>query len=288
MARPVPVGGWPQSQGGRQGASDPAKEENAGNQDNTVIWGDDINNTNNNDTGGGTGDNDWDKSGAGGDTNNNDNQGNSTWDGNGDQNQNQSGDSTWENNGQQATNDAPNNWDSENNNQNDWNNNTGGDQFDQNNQAQAAAWEYSSTNAANNQQSANGWLGGSDKTQAQSNNLLSGAQQSNGPAPLSGTRQSRPLYGPYGAYYSVRTATTDLDDEAQAEEEPPYDVPETVAQQTGTTHQVQPGKGYLYLHKRASPEYIDTTDEPYARFVFKYRTRGESAPRFHDGYRDYL
>ena len=95
------------------------------------------------------------------------------------------------------------------------------------------------------------------------------------PTPPQASRTTRPLYGPYGAYYSTNLhAGTALSPTAEAEEEPPFDVPEMIAVDRGTTHQVQPGKGYLYVHKRASPEYLDAIEEPYARFVFKYRTKG--------------
>jgi len=85
--------------------------------------------------------------------------------------------------------------------------------------------------------------------------------------------QGRPLYGPHGPYYGTVHGSTDRGLQADAGEEPPYDVPEDMP----TTHQVKPGEGYVYVHKRRSPEYLDTLEEPYARFVFKYRTKGESS-----------
>ena len=39
------------------------------------------------------------------------------------------------------------------------------------------------------------------------------------------------------------------------------------------TKQVQPGPGYMYVKKRCAPTYIDSFEEPYAKFVFKYRTK---------------
>ena len=296
MAQQIPVGCLPHGQGGRQGSLDSAREENnensiSANQGNAVTWSEDINNAGsnagnkNNGDGWCKKDDAWASSGDGGqqsgNVNNNNNQGDDSWANSGGQNQDQSGDSTWENSGQPAGDDTNkgNNWENNNSNNaqinevpNDWDNNASQDQPDQNNQQHDGAWDNKSNNANNNQNN-NGWLVSGNNNQAQSTNW---PQQPTGTSPVVGARQSRPLYGPYGAYYSVRTATTDLDDQAQEEEEPPYDVPEPVAQETRTTYQVQPGKGYLYLHKRASPEYLDSIDEPYARFVFKYRTKGES------------
>jgi hypothetical protein len=90
----------------------------------------------------------------------------------------------------------------------------------------------------------------------------------------------RHLYGPHGPYYHQSHGPY-LDPPHVSEdgalhpvvgEEPPYDVPADMP----TTHQVKPGAGFMYAHKRRSPEYVDTLEEPYARFVFKYRTKGES------------
>jgi hypothetical protein len=85
--------------------------------------------------------------------------------------------------------------------------------------------------------------------------------------------QPRHLYGPYGPYFGTFNASVDGELLADAAEEPPYDVPPGMP----TTHQVKAGQGYMYAHKRRSPEYLDTLEEPYARFVFKYRTKGESS-----------
>lgn len=82
----------------------------------------------------------------------------------------------------------------------------------------------------------------------------------------------RDLYGPFGPYYSTRT--TDADDpRPDVEEEPRYDVPFKFAQTYGSTKQVQPGPGYRYYKKSQKPKYLDDLSQPYARFVFKYRTK---------------
>lgn len=83
--------------------------------------------------------------------------------------------------------------------------------------------------------------------------------------------QVRSLYGPHGQYYGHPNVSVNYNLQPDAGEEPPYDVPADMP----TTHQVKPGEGYVYVHKRRSPEYLDTLEEPYAKFVFKYRTKGE-------------
>ncbi len=60
------------------------------------------------------------------------------------------------------------------------------------------------------------------------------------------------------------------------DEEPLYSVPEDVAAQKKASHQVQPGPGALYVHKVHTPRYMDSMEEPYAVFVFKYRSKGSS------------
>ena len=55
------------------------------------------------------------------------------------------------------------------------------------------------------------------------------------------------------------------------EEEPVYTIPSTLASQHNLTHQVRPMRGSAYSHRLSSPKYMDTHDDPYAVFVFKYR-----------------
>jgi len=58
------------------------------------------------------------------------------------------------------------------------------------------------------------------------------------------------------------------------DEDPLYSVPEEIATKKQTSHQVQPGPGAMYAHKVHSPRYMDSMEEPYAVFVFKYRSKG--------------
>ncbi|KAI1917135.1 hypothetical protein LOZ61_000652 [Ophidiomyces ophidiicola] len=50
-----------------------------------------------------------------------------------------------------------------------------------------------------------------------------------------------------------------------------YTVPESVVKEKSLSHQVQVGRAEGYLHKMRAPWYLDTMEEPYAKFVFKYR-----------------
>jgi hypothetical protein len=119
-----------------------------------------------------------------------------------------------------------------------------------------------------------------DGTQSWGNSMSNANLQ--GPAPSNNTSATagqklyplrpvadRPLYGPHGVYYDAHL-TSSRATQPVVGEDAPYDVPAD----TSTTHQVKPGEGYMYAHKRHSPDYIDTLEDPYARFVFKYRTKG--------------
>lgn len=63
---------------------------------------------------------------------------------------------------------------------------------------------------------------------------------------------------------------------AFASVEPLCKVPSEVAQRNNTTHQVHVGQSIPYAHRKASPKYLDSHDDPYAVFVFQYRSRGKS------------
>ncbi len=245
---------------------------------------------------------------AGGQPNDNNSQG---WEG-GDTNQAQAGDSGWNNNdtGGCSTNnwnnsgaqtEAPtNDWNQPSNNTGQFNNPDYGSNDNTNNTNEVQEpWNKDTNDTqnqdwnANNTQSQN-W--NADNTQNQDWNANTNtstqvqdswntapataqADQPNSTSMQHGTAASlahgRPLNGPHGPYYgSFHNFDESL--RPDAGEEPPYDVPEDMS----TTHQVKTGPGFHYVHKRRSPEYLDTLEEPYARFVFKYRTRGESNSSF--------
>ena len=62
--------------------------------------------------------------------------------------------------------------------------------------------------------------------------------------------------------------------EVKAVEGPIYQVSKDVAQRHWMSHQVLLGKPAAYMHKTSKPKYIDTHENPYAVFVFHYRSRG--------------
>ena len=185
--------------------------------------------------------------------------------------------------GNEATNNQSQPGDSNSNYNNDWNDNSNP------NDKNEDGWDDNHNNDKETHQQSGGW-----ESEPQNSQIHDGGWEDrhNNPPPRpitppnanspfgrqsSGSPSHGPLYGPHGAYYTVgSSAPVEVDPEV--EEEPRYDVPKEVIERTGSSHQVQPGRGYMYAHKRATPEYIDSIDEPYARFVFKYRTKGKSGP----------
>ena len=56
--------------------------------------------------------------------------------------------------------------------------------------------------------------------------------------------------------------------------------PEEAAWRKNITHRVSSGGSRAYTHKMASPQYIDSHEDPYAVFIFKYRSKCKSfSPR---------
>jgi hypothetical protein len=266
MSYPIPAAGWPEGHRRRPMNLNPAKEESnrandSGNRTDNHGWG------NTNDNSGAAGNNGQgieNTIGNGRDQNNTNEADNDAWPDDG--NRNNSRDRQPANDDNNAT----------------WDNPIPGNRHktksgeNGNNTRNTETQGHCGGNDVKNTQVQGTWDNNANDTgrppQAQNDWTADGSQRD----PQLGPRSNRSLYGPYGAYYSSRPRTT-LSPTAEAEEEPPFDVPETIAAIKGTTHQVQLGKGYLYTHKRASPEYIDSIEEPYARFVFKYRTKGKSA-----------
>lgn len=157
----------------------------------------------------------------------------------------------------QSGNDPTGDTSNSNHNNDSWNNNdaTNNDSSWQQNDQSNDTWGNDDQNA---KKSDGGWGQDNDP---KDNSASSGAQA-----------KKRILYGPHGPYYTTEAAASTAPT-PDAEEEPRYDVPRAIAEQIGASRQVQPGRGYIYQKKRYAPEYIDTLEEPYARIVFKYRTK---------------
>jgi len=58
-------------------------------------------------------------------------------------------------------------------------------------------------------------------------------------------------------------------------EEPLTPIPNKVAKEKQISHQVRAGKGALYHHRAEKVEHMDTIENPYAVFVFEYRSLGK-------------
>ena len=72
--------------------------------------------------------------------------------------------------------------------------------------------------------------------------------------------------------------------EVEAVEGPVHQVPRDVAQRNWMSHQVLLGKPAAYMHRTSKPKYIDTHENPYAVFVFHYRSKGTCTNLRADGY----
>lgn len=176
-------------------------------------------------------------------------------------NQDNNGNSWDDQNPNNTTDTSGNNWDNSNDNSNNNNNSGEWDSNNQNNATDNNAWENTNNNETSNDQ--------------RPNDNPPDAQHSE-PDLIALANAARDLYGPHGPYYSFRALRVD-EPKPDAQEEPRYDVPKEIALARGSTKQVQPGPGYRYYKRKLESEYIDTMDNPYARFVFKYRTKGKSS-----------
>ena len=90
---------------------------------------------------------------------------------------------------------------------------------------------------------------------------------------------SQPQPKPYWSHWRNPNAAIEAEiEEDQApspeeHEEPLYSIPTEVAQRNMMSHQVRPGRPAAYTHKSNKPKYMDTLDNPYAVFLFKYRDK---------------
>ncbi|KKY19353.1 putative zinc finger zz-type protein [Diplodia seriata] len=84
--------------------------------------------------------------------------------------------------------------------------------------------------------------------------------------------------GPVPTPYRQPKSSPDAPTEVFAPSEAPYVVPEHTTREKLVDSYVHHGKAYGYAHATARPNYMDTLDQPYAVFRFKYRS-GEMLAR---------
>jgi hypothetical protein len=60
-----------------------------------------------------------------------------------------------------------------------------------------------------------------------------------------------------------------------ATDSPLYTIPEGVVKRKNVTHQMNAGRPQAYFHKLCVPKYMDSHDDPYAVFLFRYRSKGK-------------
>ncbi|EXJ69628.1 uncharacterized protein A1O5_07664 [Cladophialophora psammophila CBS 110553] len=178
------------------------------------------------------------------------------------------------NNNNQGWGDSGNNTQDDTNHQgwNDENGNTGNGSWQSDTNQDNSGSQQGNSGGGWGNENPNSGGDGNNQPNSESGNQNNNSTPNNVPVLVGNRSNSRALYGPHGAYYTLKSCAQNAPP-ADAEEEPRYDVPQAIAQSKGVTKQVQPGKGYLYNKKRCVPYYIDSLDEPYARFVFKYRTK---------------
>ena len=265
---------WVPPQGGGPPAAPPAQPPDDSNKPGSLDPSRDQNNTQD-DGWGNNGNNNNDKGGGGG------------WNDSGSNSNNQGGNDSWNDGGNNnnAANGQADNWDAPDattnaGNSGDWqaagadkpaDSSWGNDNNTKNDSGAQQAWD--SGTVSNTNGNSKGWDNNTATAQPAGGNTWGTQDTGGGGGGVAASASGqRPLYGPHGAYYDVKPSG---DVECDAPEEPRYDVPQSVATRFGSTKQVQPGKGYLYVKKRCVPKYIDPLDEPYARFVFRYRTKGQ-------------
>ncbi|EFE34654.1 uncharacterized protein ARB_06417 [Trichophyton benhamiae CBS 112371] len=255
------------------------------------------------DTGAGNDDGDLNTSNENQDNNgsswdNNNDQGNSNW--NNDNNETSAG---W-NNQDNQNNTTNDNWDqgqgdqqNNNNNTDDWD--KGNTNFDSNAQGQQQDTSWDNGNQSNGQEwmargvttgngdaPAAGWLNNNSNDNHGNNNdgqwapMASPNNGYNNPQPGPSSPPTVPVQAQGPIWESpppiqrVHTLITPFCQGPEASEPPLYTVPEQVARERALSHQVQVGRSSRYSHKIKVPQYIDTMEEPYAKFIFRYRVKG--------------
>ncbi|KAK2878127.1 hypothetical protein FQN49_001126 [Arthroderma sp. PD_2] len=178
----------------------------------------------------------------------------------------------------------------DNNDSNDWNKNPTSEtneQKQQDNQGwdSGDCWPAKDKGSGNGDAPAAGWPPNDSINNQNTNQKGPSTSPNNGyenprPGPSSPPRppifpahDQGPIWGPPPPIQRVHTLITPFCRGQEASEPPLYTVPDQVAQERSLSHQVQVGKSSTYSHKVQVPQYLDTMEEPYAKFVFKYRVK---------------
>ncbi|KAI9712931.1 MAG: hypothetical protein M1828_001527 [Chrysothrix sp. TS-e1954] len=213
-------------------------------------------------------------------SNNNANCNDGGWDdaNNGDNNQNDRNDSgAWDNNN--------------NNNNNDqtdaWNNTAGGDGWNNSNTQQndnAGGNDWNNDNAQQNSNDAPGWNKASSPPPgpSASKSVRKERSSSSGHTVLRKSSEPfKPVTKPYWDPEIVRAQRLASSSSTPGKSrrrtscmqpEPSYGIPATHPDAENLSHRVQAGEGVIYHHRTGRPSYIDSFKDPYAVFIFKYRS----------------
>ncbi|KAK2741061.1 hypothetical protein FQN57_005801 [Myotisia sp. PD_48] len=194
--------------------------------------------------------------------------------------------------------------DNYNSNDQNWNNNNdqnvGDGHWNNNNDQNAANGHWSNNNSGQPNYDAGGnqgthWNGGQDGGNGNYNN---GNPDQNPQQPIQNWNNNnnqgqiiadsnvhiyqpprqRSFWAPPQHSQNVPAIITPLHREQESDEPPLYTVPEHISRERSLSHQVQVGKSASYSHKIRVPIYMDTMEEPYAKFVFRYRMKGKQSP----------
>ncbi|KAI9709326.1 MAG: hypothetical protein M1820_003446 [Bogoriella megaspora] len=150
----------------------------------------------------------------------------------------------------------------------------------QSNRSQKSAEGGSQWEAGGSQTSGAGGWGGSDKApSSKSKSRRPSKALSTGPP----KREIKSYWSSPWKSQGVNQPSGGLDPESQRHyreqqlypipEEPLYPILEETVKGKGVEHQVKMGRGADYSHRIGKPDYLDTMEDPYAVFQFKYRSQ---------------
>jgi hypothetical protein len=231
----------------------------------------DTNNTNGQSNGSGDNSNDasnngWDDNNDTSGTNNND----TSWDNANDATGTNNNDTSWDNaNDNKDTNNNDTSWDND-----DKKSTSGNGGTDWNNNADTSGAASTGNNDWGTPAPADNTVHTLNPSNNSNNNFNNDNVSASTPA---GNYKGPPLHGPHGAYHGPKLAVA-APSNWVIDEPAPYDVPASFAASRSLSKQVQRGRAYNYFKRHRKPIYIDSIAEPYARFVFKYRTK-ENLPK---------